>query len=320
MRLLTPLLATALALAAGSTVPGTDAQIIPLWPEGVPGGRPDGGQERVEDGRVSNVQVPTMTLYSPESPTCTAVIICPGGAYSHLSIVREGEDVAARLNALGVSAFVLKYRLKEFGHPAPLQDVLRAVRLVRLRASEFGVRPDRIGVLGFSAGGHLAATASTLYDDPEGKTGAPLDETSARPDFLVLVYPVITMEDPPGHAGSRQNLLGDNRDPALLRHLSPNLQVTERTPPTFLVHTAEDATVPLVNSLAFYEALRRAGVPAEMHLYPRGSHGFALDDGLGTTSLWFDRLEDWLAMNGWLGVSEEPTEGPGQCYPSRRSP
>jgi len=300
----TPFVAAVLLLAAGSVAGGAETQIIPLWPEGVPGRLPDGGQERLEDGRVSNVQEPTMTHFSPASPTGTAVIVCPGGGYSRLSIIREGQDVAARLNALGASAFVLRYRLKEYGHPAPLQDVLRAVRLVRSRASEFGVRPDRIGVLGFSAGGHLAATAATLFDDPEGQTGASLDAISARPDFVVLVYPVIIMEDPPGHAGSRQSLLGENRDPALLKHLSPNLQVTARTPPTFLVHTAEDSAVPLENSLAFYAALRRAGVPAEMHLYPRGGHGFGLDDGLGTTSLWFDRLQDWMAMNGWLAKAQ----------------
>jgi len=296
----TPLLATALLLVAGSLTAGDEPQHIPLWPEGVPDRLPDGGPERLEDGRLSNVHEPSITHFAPASPTGTAVIVCPGGGYSILSIVREGQDVAARLNALGVSAFVLRYRMKEYGHPAPLRDVLRAVRLVRSRAAEFGVRPDRIGVLGFSAGGHLAATAATLFDDPEGKTGAPLDATSARPDFAVLVYPVITMLDPPGHAGSRRSLLGDERDPALLQHVSPNLQVTARTPPSFLVHTGEDTAVPIENSLAFYAALRRAGVPAEMHLFPRGAHGFGLDAGLGTTSLWFDRLQDWMAMNGWL--------------------
>lgn len=297
---LVPLLTTALILATGSVTMGAEAQVIPLWPEGVPGRLPDGGQERTEDGRVSNVQEPTLTMFAPASPTGTAVIVCPGGGYTRLAVGHEGNDVAARLNTFGVTAFVLRYRLKEYGHPAPLRDVSRAVRLVRSRADTFGVRPDRIGVLGFSAGGHLAATAATLFDDPDGRTGAPLDATSARPDFAVLVYPVITMEDPPGHAGSRQSLLGENRDPALLKHLSPNLQVTPRTPPTFLVHTGEDTSVPLENSLAFYAALRRAGVPAEMHLFPRGGHGFGMRAGLGTTSSWFDRLQDWMGMNGWL--------------------
>ena len=302
---MTSILARSLALLSlvcgvGSLAVGAEAVIIPLWPEGVPGRLPDGGEEHMENGRVSNVREPTMTYFSPASPNGAAVIICPGGGYDHLTIIREGEAVAARLNALGISAFVLRYRLKEYGHPAPLQDVLRAVRLVRSRAAEFGVDSDRIGILGFSAGGHLAATAATLFDDPEGRTGAALDTVCARPDFAVLIYPVITMEDPPGHAGSRQNLLGDNRDPALLRRLSPTLQVTARTPPAFLVHTAEDSSVPLENSLAFYAALRQAGVPAEIHLYPSGAHGFGLDGGLGTTSLWFDRLEDWMAMNGLL--------------------
>jgi acetyl esterase/lipase len=301
---LPPLLATALLLAVGSVAAGAETQIIPLWPEGVPGRPSDGGEERFEDGRVFNVQEPTLTYFAPESRTGAAVIVCPGGGYDHLSILREGEEIAVRLNELGVSAFVLRYRLKEYGHPAPLRDVLRAVRLVRSRAAELGVSSDRIGVLGFSAGGHLAATAATLFDDPEGRTGAPLDATSARPDFAVLVYPVITMEDPPGHAGSRQNLLGDNRDPALLQRLSPDLQVTARTPPVFLVHAAGDTAVPLENSLAFYTALRRVGVPAEMHLFPRGGHGFGLDSGLGTTSFWFDRLRDWMGMNGWIEKPE----------------
>jgi len=294
------LLAVLLLLTVGPVAAADGKQVISLWPEGVPGRLPNAGQERVENGRAFNVQEPTLTYFAPSSPTGTAVIICPGGAYHHVTIVREGEDAAARLSASGISAFVLKYRLKEFGHPAPLQDVLRAIRIVRSRAEEFGIRPDRIGVLGFSAGGHLAATAATLFDDPVGKTGAPLDATNARPDFAALIYPVITMTDPPGHADSRRNLLGDNRDASLLRHLSPNLQVTARTPPTFLVHTTEDTSVPLENSLAFYEALRRAGVPAEMHLYARGAHGFALDEGLGTASLWFDRLRDWMAANDWL--------------------
>jgi acetyl esterase/lipase len=228
------------------------------------------------------------------------VIICPGGGYGRLSVVREGRDVAARLNAMGVSAFVLRYRLKEYGHPAPLRDALRAVRLVRSRASEWGIRPDRIGILGFSAGGHLAASAATLFDAPEGKTGAALDSVDARPDFAVLVYPVILTEGPHAHEGSRRNLLGDNPDPSLVRRLSLDNQVTARTPPTFLVHTSEDTSVPLENSLAFYAALRRAGVPSELHLFPRGKHGFGLDEGLGATSKWMDRVQDWMGASGWL--------------------
>ncbi|HEX6973951.1 MAG TPA: pectinesterase family protein, partial [Vicinamibacterales bacterium] len=173
-------------------------QVIPLWPEGVPGAKPNGGDERVEDGRVYNVQKPSLTFYPapPATATGTAVIICPGGGYVRLAIEKEGAGLAKRLNDMGVSVFVLRYRLVEYGDPAPLQDVLRAVRLVRSQASEFGVRPDRIGVWGASAGGHVAASAATLFDAPEGRTGAALDAVSARPDFVGLLYPVITMQPP----------------------------------------------------------------------------------------------------------------------------
>ena len=166
--------------------------VIPLWPEGVPGAKPDAGAERLVDARVSNVQVPTLTYYPAPAATSvgTAVIICPGGGYVRLAIDKEGTEVAKRLNAIGVSAFVLKYRLVEFGHPAPLQDVLRAIRMVRSRAVEFGARPDRIGVMGFSAGGHVAATAATLFDEPVGRTGASLDNTSGRPILLRSFIPL----------------------------------------------------------------------------------------------------------------------------------
>src|SRR5205814_2179198 len=160
--------------------------------------------------RISNVQIPTRTYYPAPtgSSVGTAVIVCPGGGYTRLAFDKEGTEVAKRLNAIGISAFVLKYRLGEYGHPAPLRDVLRAVRMIRSRAAELGIRPERIGVMGFSAGGHVAATAATLYDSPEGRTGSQLDMVSARPDFVALIYPVITMRNPFAHAGSRENLLG----------------------------------------------------------------------------------------------------------------
>src|SRR5262249_35618732 len=155
------------------------------WPEGVPGAKPNSGEERNVDARISNVQVPTLTYLAAPTNTSvgTAVIVCPGGGYARLAWDKEGTDIAKRLNAIGVSAFVLKYRLLEYGHPAPLQDVLRAIRTVRSQAAHFGLKPDRIGVMGFSAGGHVAATAATMFDSPEGRTGATIDSTSARPDF-----------------------------------------------------------------------------------------------------------------------------------------
>lgn len=210
--------------------PAQHPQVIPLWPEGVPGAIANGGPEVFAEGRVSNVHQPTLTLHpaAVKPGTGTAVIVCPGGGYQRLSIEKEGHAVAAWLNSLGVSAFVLKYRLKEYGHPAPLCDVLRAVRIVRRDAVRWRIDPGRIGVLGFSAGGHLAATAGTLFDAAEGRTGAEIDRVSARPDFLVLVYPVITFRAPYAHSGSRENLLGsgqylnpifagDHPDPSVLK-------------------------------------------------------------------------------------------------------
>jgi acetyl esterase/lipase len=276
--------------------------VIPLWPEGVPGAKPAPGDEQVQKDRVSNVHVPTLTHFpAPGSGTSkAAVVICPGGGYQVLAFGHEGIDVARRLNAMGVSAFIVKYRLREFGHPAPLQDVTRAIRTVRSRAKEFGVSPDRIGVLGFSAGGHLAATAATLFDSPEARTGSAVDSVSARPDFAALIYPVITLKGPFAHAGSRRNLIGETPDPAQVDRLSLELQVTKNTPPAFLVHTAEDKGVPLENSLLFYQAIRSAGGSAELHLYEKGPHGFGLGQGLGPASDWPARLETWMRAHRWI--------------------
>jgi pectinesterase len=293
----------ALPLPPAPGVPAeTTAQVIPIWPEGVPGAKPGAPPEQIADGRVSNVQTPTLTFFPapPAIAVGTAVIICPGGGYARLAFDKEGTDIAKRLNAIGVSAFVLKYRLLEYGHPAPLQDVLRSIRLVRSRASEFGIKPNRIGVMGFSAGGHVAATAATLFDSADGRTNSPLDATSARPDFAALIYPVITMKDPFVHKGSRDNLLGRTPSAAMIDALSAELRVTEKTPPVFLVHTEEDTTVPVENSIAFYQALRNAKVPAELHLFAKGPHGFGLAEGLGPTSEWPKRLEEWIKTHGWL--------------------
>ncbi|HTX65962.1 MAG TPA: alpha/beta hydrolase [Opitutaceae bacterium] len=286
-----------------------DAKTFDLWPEGVPGLRPEAPPETEHDHRVANVSQPTLTWYPAPADiaTGTAVIVCPGGGYGWLSMEKEGSSPAHWLNGLGVSAFMLKYRVAPYEHPAELRDVLRAVRLVRSRAAEFGIRPDRLGVMGFSAGGHLASCAGTLYDAPEGRTGAALDAVSARPDFLVLIYPVITMREPFAHAGSRRNLLGPNPTEEQLHHLSTDEQVTQDTPPTFLVETTADRTVPVENSLRFYEALRRAGVAgAEMHLYEQGPHGFGLRPGFGAASEWPHLCELWLRQHGWLPAPARP--------------
>jgi acetyl esterase/lipase len=278
-------------------------QVIPLWPEGVPGLVANPTPERDDgDGRVGNIHQPSLTYFPAPAATAngTAVIICPGGGYARLSFLHEGVDEARWFNSLGVTAFVLKYRLKEYGHPAPLRDALRAIRIVRSRAAEFGLRADRIGIMGFSAGGPVAASAGTLYDAPEGKTGAALDSVSGRPDFMLLLYPVITMQDPYVHAGSRLNLIGAHPDQALMDHLSPERQVTKDTPPAFLVSTEEDKTVPFQNTVMFFEALKRAGVPAEMHVFEKGPHGFGMRKDLGATSEWPDRCADWLRLHHFL--------------------
>jgi acetyl esterase/lipase len=291
-----------LLMTALVAVSHADSAAIPLWPEGVPGAKPGLGAERWFDGHTSNVSEPTLIVYAPavDKPNGTAVIICPGGGYVNLSVEREGVQYANWLSTLGVTSFVLKYRLAEFGYPAPLQDVLRAVRLVRSRAAEFKINPARIGVMGSSAGGHLAASAGTLFDHPAGKTGAPLDATSARPDFLILMYPVITMDDPAVHAGSRKALLGASPIPELLELMSLEKQVTAATPPTLLIHTQADKSVPVENSILFFQALTRAGVPAEMYLFEHGAHGMGVKAGLGTASEWPRRAEEWLRNRGLL--------------------
>jgi acetyl esterase/lipase len=276
--------------------------VIPLWPEGVPDAKPGLGPEHDDNGHIANVSEPTLTVYGPavDRPNGTAVIICPGGGYVRLSTQREGEQYAAWLGTLGITSFVLKYRMQEFGHPAPLRDVLRAVRIVRSQAARYHIRPDRIGVMGSSAGGHLAASAGTLFDHPLGRTGAELDKVSARPDFLMLLYPVITMEGPAVHAGSRKALLGANPSAADVQLMSVEKQVTSATPPTLLIHTQEDRTVPVENSILFYQALTRAKVPAEMYLFEHGGHGMGMKAGLGTSSDWPKRAEEWLKARGLL--------------------
>ncbi len=289
-------------VAGTQAPPATAREVIRLWPEGVPGLIKDGGPEVVADGRVSNVHDPTITVFRAPAAinTGTAVVVCPGGGYVRLAIDKEGRAIADWLNSLGVTAFVLTYRLKEYGHPAPLRDVLRAVRLVSARASEWGVQPGCVGVMGFSAGGHVAASAGTLFDDPDGRTGAPLDSTSARPDFLVLVYPVIRLAGAYAHVGSAQALLGADAKPDVLERYSLDGRVTAKTPPTFLVHGGTDTSVPAENSVLFYSALRRAGVPAELHLYEQGPHGIGLQPGFGGMSDWPQRCAEWLRGRGLL--------------------
>jgi acetyl esterase/lipase len=285
-----------------------EPRVIELWPEGVPGLRADAGPEKADNGRFSNIHYPSLTVYAPPTGQAsgTAVIYAAGGGYVRVAVGTNGGEVTRWLNSLGVTVFVLKYRHADYGAPAPLRDALRAVRLVRSRAAEFGVRADRIGLLGGSAGGHLAACAGTMFDAPEGRTGAALDAVSGRPDFMVLVFPVISMLEPHGHAASRRALLGQEPSDEAKRHWSVELRASKGATPTFLVHSAEDTVVVVENSLLFYQAMRRAGAPIEMHLYPKGPHGSGMAPALGPTAEWPRLCAAWLRFNGWLPAPSSP--------------
>jgi acetyl esterase/lipase len=269
-----------------------EPQTIPLWPNGAPGAL-----------GTNESDIPTLTIYLPLDPTKsgTAVVVVPGGGYVNLAMNHEGRQVANWLNALGITAFVLKYRLgPRYHYPVELEDAQRAIRLVRSRAAEFGFSADRIGMMGFSAGGHLASTAATHFDGGNPSAPDPIDRLSCRPDFLILAYPVISMSAPYTHIGSELNLLGENASPQLRQELSNELQVTAQTPPTFLFSTNADTVVPAENTVAFYLALRKAGVPAEMHIFERGPHGVGLDFADPLLGIWPTVLTDWLRDRGLL--------------------
>jgi acetyl esterase/lipase len=249
-----------------------------LWPEGAPGAV---GTEELDK--------PALTTWPAAKPNGAAVLVCPGGGYGALAMDHEGKQIAEWYNALGVSAFILKYRLgPRYRHPAPLDDARRAMRMIRERATKLGIDPARVGVMGFSAGGHLASTLSTHFQQGE------------RPDFAVLCYPVISFTTRYTHSGSMRNLLGAPPDPALVWDLSNELKVTAETPPTFLFHTNADTGVPPENSILYYMALRRVGVPAEMHIYAEGRHGVGLAQKDPVLSTWPDRLKDWLKVRGFV--------------------
>jgi acetyl esterase/lipase len=265
-------------MSASAMAQPVAARVELLWPEGAPGAV-----------GVDELDRPTLTIYLPPADKASGagVVICPGGGYRNLSMDLEGRQVAEWMNAHGLAAFVLKYRLgPRYHHPAPLDDAQRALRYVRSHADEFRLRGDRVGIAGFSAGGHLAATAGTHFD------------AGSRPDFLILGYPVITLEAPYAHQGSRTMLLGDQPDPQLVELLSNEKHVSAQTPPTFIFQTDADKTVPAENSVLFYLALRKAGVPAEMHIYERGGHGAGLGIRDPILASWPGRLADWLSLRG----------------------
>jgi len=263
-----------------------------LWPNGAPGALGN-----------TDADKPSLTVYYPVDPAAsgTGVVVAPGGGYGFLATNHEGRQVANWLNALGITAFVLRYRLgPRYHHPIELGDAQRAIRLVRSRATEFGIQPDRIGMMGFSAGGHLTSTAGTHFDNGNPSATDPIDRASCRPDFLILGYPVISFTAPYTHQGSEENLLGKNADPKLREELSNELQVTPQTPPTFLLSTDTDTTVPPQNSVAFYLALHKAGVPAELHIFEKGPHGVGLDLNDPALGMWPTLLANWLRGRGLL--------------------
>lgn len=282
--------------------------VLPLYDGEIPNSKPGPDQESSETDqkgitRISKVSKPTLTVYMPpkEKATGAAVVVVPGGGYRILAYNHEGTEVAKRFNEMGVTAFLLKYRLpsnetminKEIG---PIQDAQRAIQLVREHAEEYGIDKNRVGIIGFSAGGHLASTAGTHFNHAYIKVPR---RTNLRPDFMILIYPVISMADSITHKGSKENLIGPNASPELVQQFSNNLHVTKKTPPTFLVHAEDDNGVVVQNMLLFATALQKNKVPFDFHLYEKGGHGFGMHNATSEVK-WMDLVEDWMRKSGWL--------------------
>ena len=278
------------AAAQQVPLPIQDGQLLQLWSGTAPGAL---GAEASD--------IPAITVFLPRTMTANtpAVIVCPGGGYVNLATNHEGRQVASYLNSLGIAAFVLRSRLgPRYHHPIELGDAQRAIRTLRAHADEWRLDPARIGIMGFSAGGHLAMTASTHVDAGNAGAADIVDRVSSRPDFTVLGYPVISMTEAWTHQGSKTNLLGANPDAELAKSLSGELSVTKQTPPTFLFHTNADTAVPAENSVYYYLALRKAGVPAEMHVFETGPHGVGLANDDAALSEWSKLLANWLRVHG----------------------
>ena len=280
---------------------------LPLWPDGVPNMKKIGKTEKVVKNPggitgISDVQNPDIAVFLPSGRNATgqAVVICPGGGYHGLAYDWEGSDIAKWLNSLGIAGIVLKYRLPVdesniISYLSPLMDAKKAIRLVRYHAKEWNIDPGKVGVMGFSAGGHLASTLGTHFDYGNPKAIDPVERESSRPDFMLLGYPVISMADSITHMGSKKALLRSDPSPVRVKEFSNELQVTKDTPPTFLFLAADDKAVPPENSLVFFEALKDHGVPAEMHIYPTGGHGFSLAINISShTARWTQDAAAWL--------------------------
>lgn len=300
----------ALLICTNFCLTGSSQTIIPLYTDSIPNSKGALNEERMDTQEINGIRVtmiskvsrPSLTVFLPpkEKATGTAVIVCPGGGYFVLAVNPGGFDVVKKLNEMGIVVFVLKYRIpddntmlnKEIG---PLQDAQRAIQLVRMKAAGWNIKPDRIGMMGFSVGGHLVSTAGTHFDRAVIENNKHI---SLRPDFMVLIYPLISFDDSIGHLFSRENLIGKNPSPEKIKEFSSDQQVTSNTPPAFIVQCGDDDEVKVENSLCFYEALRRNGVPAELHIYQKGGHFFGLNNP-ATKDQWIERLQNWLSVNGW---------------------
>jgi acetyl esterase/lipase len=293
--------APAAVSTASSVSQGGSGKTMLLWPAGAPGAQGD-----------EDVDKPSLTVFLPLKPnvTKTGVVVAPGGSYTHVATEKEGYAFARWLNERGVAAFVLQYRVgPKYHHPIEIGDAQRAIQMVRAHAEEWGVARDHVGMWGSSAGGHLAATVgtqSTLMVNPRPvEIGDVSNFEFSRPDFLILSYPVITFHEPELHRASRKNLLGDTPDPKLVDLLSAETQVTKDTPPTFLFTTTDDKTVPVMNSVMFYSALVKAGVPVEMHIFQNGVHGAGLATGNPQLSVWPDLLAKWMRERGYMASAAQ---------------
>jgi acetyl esterase/lipase len=286
------LLVAATTASAQKSTLLADGQVIRLWTGSAPAALGSDDSD-----------IPALTAFLPRTMTAStpAVVICPGGGYRNLASNHEGRQIANYFDSLGVAAFVLRYRLgPRYHHPVELGDAQRAIRTLRAHATDWQLDSARIGIVGFSAGGHLAMSASTIFDAGDPRAPDAIDRVSSRPDFVVLGYPVISMVAPWTHKGSRQNLLGDAPDESLARKLSGELAVTRNTPQTFIFHTADDAVVPVENSVYYFLALRQAGVPVEMHVFENGPHGVGLANDNAALSPWSTLLATWLRSRGLI--------------------
>lgn len=284
--------------------------IIPLYPEGIPCEN-SLNEEVKEDNkigrRISKVHEPSLEVYQadPETANGTAVIICPGGGYTILAYDWEGVDMAKWFNEMGVTAFVLKYRLprwetEDCRSKVALMDAQRAMRYVRSQSAKYNIKPDQIGIMGFSAGGHLASTLATHFDGGDAEADHFVERQSCRPDFAILMYPVVSMDSSIVHQGSKDNLLGEERSPKEENFYSNEKQVTAETPPTILIHADDDKAVVPENSVRFYLALRQHGVPAALHIFTDGGHGFSFAEGKGAVEMWPEVCAAWLKERGML--------------------